>query len=257
MEKADGSTRFCVDYRKLNAVTVRDSYPLPRMDECIDSLGDAKIFTTIDCVSGFWQVPIKKENQDKTTFVCHHGAFKFVRMPFGLTNAPASFQRALDIILVAHKWQRCLIYIDDIIIFSKTHEEHFEDVEKVLAALHEANVSIKLRKCDFFTKTVKYLGHIVEPGKLKADLEAPGQQALKKALPPTTKTQLRSFLGLANVYRRFVRRYTEIAHPLNQFLRKEVPDEFELDEPALEAFETLKKTLISPEVLSLPVRGRE
>jgi len=135
----DGSPRFCVDYRKLNAVTIRDSYPIPRMDDCIDSLGTAKIFTTLDCNSGYWQIPIATEDKDKATVISHAGAWQFKRMPFGLTNAPATFQRALDILLAGVKWQFCLVYFDDVIVFSRTEKEHIAHASvfpEVNAAIH-------------------------------------------------------------------------------------------------------------------------
>ncbi len=109
MPKPDGRSRFCVDYRRLNALSLKDSYPLPQMEECIDSLGDAKFFTTLDCNWGFWQIPIKDEDRDKTTFTCHSGTFRFKKMHFMLTNAPATFQRTTDIILARFKWQSCLV----------------------------------------------------------------------------------------------------------------------------------------------------
>ncbi len=122
--KSDGSLRFCVEYRKLNAPTARDSYPLLRMYECIDSLGDATVFTTLDCNSGYWQIPVATQDQDKTTFTSHFATYRFKRMPFGLKNAPATFQRAIDIILAGVKWQHCLVYLDDVIAFSKSMESH-------------------------------------------------------------------------------------------------------------------------------------
>ena len=117
--KPDGSLRFCIDYRRVNAITVRDTYPLPRMDDCIDSLGDASVFTTLDCNSGYWQIPVAPQDRNKTTFICHAGTYLYRRMPFGLTNAPATIQRTLDIFLSSFKWKSCLVYLDDFIIFSK------------------------------------------------------------------------------------------------------------------------------------------
>ena len=253
--KKDGTSRFCVDFRRLNAVTIRDSYPLPRMDECIDSLGEAKILTTLDCHAGYWQVNIRPKDRDKTTFVTHHGTYRFRRMPFGLMNAPATFQRILDIVLAAYKWQTCLVYLDDIVIFSRDIESHFRHVEEVLMALQRANITLKLRKCDFFTEKIRYLGHIIEPGKLKIDeaVVAP----LREAKHPMSKTELRSFLGLCNVYRRFVKDFSKIAAPLTALLTNDQPDKWtELTDDQISAFDTLIDRVTHPPVLSLPRPGR-
>ena len=115
--KPNGSFRFCIDYRRLNAMTVRDAYHIPRMDKCIDSLGDAVIFSTLDCNSGHWQIPMSYEDRDKTAFFSHCGLFRWLRMPFGLKNAPGTFQRAANVILAGVKWQFALVYLDDIIIY--------------------------------------------------------------------------------------------------------------------------------------------
>ena len=157
----DRSYRFCVDYRRLNAVTIRDVYPLPRMDDYIDSLGEPSVFTTLDCNPGYWQIPIREEDHDKTAFTSHAGTFRLIRMPFGLTNAPATFQRTIDILLSRYRWQSCLVYLDDIIIFSKNKEDHLRHVEQILSAMNCAGVTLKLSKCSFFTDRVKYLGHII------------------------------------------------------------------------------------------------
>ena len=251
--KKDGRLRFCIDYRKLNEMTVKDSYPLPRMDECIDSLGEAKVFTTLDAYSGYWQMPIREEDRDKTAFVCHAGTYQYRRMPFGLTNAPASFQRALDLILTKYKWKTCLIYLDDIIVYSKTVEEHINHVDDILRCLSAAGVTLKIKKCKFFTTTVEYLGHVIKPGQLEID--PTNTKSLREALPPTNKSELRSFLGLANVYRRFIDNFSTIAGPLNRSLKKDEPDSFELDEKQLESFQELINIIVSPPILALPKHG--
>ena len=138
--KPDGSLRFCVDYRKLNSITIPDTYPLPRMDECIDSLGDAAVFTTLDCNSGYWQIPVHPEDKDKTTFTSHYGIYRFLRLPFGLRNAPATFQRAIDIILSGVKWKTCLVYLDDVIVFSKSKKDHLAHVAEALTLLDNAGL---------------------------------------------------------------------------------------------------------------------
>ena len=252
--KKDGSLRFCIDYRRLNAVTKRDSYPLPRMDEYIDSLGEANVFTTLDANSGYWQVPVAREDRSKTAFVCHSGLYQFLRMPFGLKNAPATFQRTLDVVLSPFKWKSCLVYLDDVIIFSKDEESHLRHLDEVLHALQLAGVTLKLAKCNFFTDTVHYLGHVIRPGTLSIDEVV--TKALREVAIPTTQTELRSFLGLCNVYRRFVRNYTDIAAPLNRLLRKGQPVKLEpFGEPETQAFKTLIAAVTSPPILALPKLG--
>jgi hypothetical protein len=249
--KPDGSLRFCIDYRKLNAITVRDTYPLPRMDECIDSLGDAVVFSTLDCNSGYWQIPLDEVDRDKTTFCSHAGTFRFLRMPFGLRNAPATFQRAIDIILSGLKWRTCLVYLDDIIIYSTSREDHYHHVDEVLTTLGKAGLSLKLKKCHFFKDAVDYLGHVIRPGRL--EVAEKNTAALQEAKLPKTQTELKSFLGLCNVYRRFVARFAAIAAPLTALLRKDTP--FNLPpftEEQTKAFDTLRAKLLSPPILALP-----
>ena len=143
--KPDGTKRFCVDYRRLNALTVKDSYPLQRMDECLDSLGNAEWFTTLDANSGYWQMAIPEEDRHKTAFVCHSGCYQFRRMPFGLCNAPATFQRTMDILLSQYKWQTCLVYLDDIIVYSNSFDKHVKDITDILSVLQQSGVSLKLK----------------------------------------------------------------------------------------------------------------
>ncbi len=167
--KQNGTSRFCIDYCHLRLVTVKDSYPIPRMDDCIDSLGSGYIFTTIDCNCGYWQIPNAKEDQDKTSFMSHVGTF--LRMPFGLTNAPATFQRAVVILLSRVQLQHCLFDLDDVIIYSKSVKEHIRHVEGVLTILQEVGVPLKLKKSEFFRKLVNHLGHTITPGKLHVAME--------------------------------------------------------------------------------------
>ena len=148
--KKDGTLRFCADFWRLNALTIPDTYPLPQMEDCLDILGEARLFTTLEALWGYWQVPIAELDRNETTFTSHMGTLRYKRMPFGLRNAPTTFQRALDIILSGVRWKTCLIYIDDVVIFSKTEEEHFAQVIHVLTLLGEAGVKLKLKKCFFF-----------------------------------------------------------------------------------------------------------
>ena len=162
--KPDGSTRFCIDYRQLNDRTVRDTYPLPRMDDCLDSLGYAKFFSTLDCNAGYWQLPVAEEDKHMTSFTAHVGMYKCARLPFGLGNAPATFQRAIDMILAGVKWQYVLVYLDDIIVYSADAESHLSHLEKVFTLLGENGVTLKAKKCHLFSNEVEYLGHVIRPG---------------------------------------------------------------------------------------------
>jgi hypothetical protein len=178
----DGKMRFCVDYRKLNAMTIRDTYPLPRMDEFIDSIGNSRIFSTLDCNCGCWKIPLAAGNTYKTTFTCHEGTYRFLRMPFGLWNAPSTFQRTVDIVLSGLKWKTCLVYLDDIIVFSNTEYDHSRHLDEVLSLLYRAGLSLNLTKCHFFKDTVDYLGHVIRPGKL--EVAAKNAEALRNARYP-------------------------------------------------------------------------
>jgi len=254
--KKDGTLRFCFDYRLLNVVNKRDFYPLPRMDECIDSLGEATIFSTLNCNAAYWQVAIAPEDREKTAFVCQEGAYQYKRMPFGLNNAPATFRRALDIILSGVKWQSCLVNLDDVIVYSKTEEEHIGHVDHVLRLLREAGVTLRLSKCRFFRKTVEYLGHEIKPGRLGV-MDA-HTRALREAHFPTTRTQVRSYVGMCNVFRRFVPNFAQMAAPLTDLLGSTAPV---LVPPATplqqQAFDRLKEALTTPPVLALQRRGRK
>lgn len=203
MPRPDCTVRFCIDYRKLIERTVKDSYPLPCMNDCLDSLGKAQFFSTLDCHAGYWQIPISEEDCHLTTFTCHCGLYQCTRLPFGLCNAPATFQRAIDMILARVKWQYALVYLDDIIVFSQGAEEHVSHLDKVFTLLSEAGLTLKPSKCHLFCNEVEYVGHIVRPGYISVNEK--NLKAIRRAKFPHTQTQLRSFLSMCNVYRRFAR----------------------------------------------------
>ena len=161
VRKKDGSTRFCVDYRKLNCLTRKDAYPIPKIDETLDTLAGAKLFSTLDLRSGYWQVQVNPEHRDKTAFCTPEGLFEFNVMPFGLCNAPATFQRLMDSVLAGLHWKTCLVYIDDIIVVGKSFDEHLCNLQAVLERLRRAGLKLHPRKCQLLRHKVTYLGHVV------------------------------------------------------------------------------------------------
>ena len=200
VRKKDGSLRFCVDFRQLNAATVKDAHPLPRIDDLLDALHGAKWFSTLDLKSGYWQVPITEQDKAKTAFRTSSGQlFEFNQVPFGLCNAPATFSRLMDRVLAGLHWETCLFYLDDIIVFSSTWEEHLARLREVFERLRHAKLKLGAAKCTFAAKEVSYLGHRVTEEGLLPDPSL--LAAIRDIPPPTTATEVRSFLGLAGYYR--------------------------------------------------------
>lgn len=182
------------------------------MDECIDRLGNESIFTTMDANKGYWQLVVREHDREKTAFCSYEMLYEFARMPFWMMNAPSSFRRALDKILSRHKWKNFLVYLDDILIFYESMEDPLGNVDSTLSSLQEADISLKIDKCQLFTKTVKYLGHIVRPG--TAEVKQAATKAMREENLPKTLTHMKSFLGFLNVYRRFISQYTKKAQML-------------------------------------------
>jgi len=202
VKKKDGSYRFCVDYRKLNQVTAKDSYPLPRIDESLESLSGATCFSTLDLASGYWQVGLTDPAREKTAFATSQGLFQFKVLPFGLCNAPSTFERLMERVLHGLRWEVLLIYLDDVIIFSRSVEEHMHRLEVVLKRLITAGLKLKPKKCALFREEVVYLGHIVGPNGIATD---PSKiEAIKSWPVPKDVSDIRSGLGLFGYYRKFI-----------------------------------------------------
>src|SRR5205085_1516295 len=212
IKKKDGEIRFCIDYRKLNGYTKIDSHPLPRIDDTIDALQGMQYFTTVDCASGYWQVEMNEKDKEKTAFITHEGLYEWNVMPFGLCNAPATFQRLMQEVLDDLIYTKVLVYIDDIIIYSKTFEQHLQDIEEVFGKLKKAMLKLKLEKCDFIKNEVKFLGYVVGKDGIKADEDK--IKKVKEYPRPTTIGELKGFLGLASFYRKFIEGFSKIAKPL-------------------------------------------
>lgn len=169
VKKSDGSTRFCADYRKINSITKKDAYPLPRIDESLDALSGAKYFCTADMASSFHQVSVKQEDREKTAFITHKGLFQFKHMPFGLANSPKTFERLMELVMSGLQWEKCLVYLDDVIIFGKTFTQTLENLVSVFDRFRSANLELKPKKCAFFKDEIKYLGHIVSEFGVQCD----------------------------------------------------------------------------------------
>ena len=251
--KKDGSARFCIDYRKVNNITITDAHPLPRIDDLLEQFREAKWFSSIDLASGYWQIEMNEKDREKTAFTCHLGLFEFNVMPFGLKNAPPTFQRMMNEILKDWLDEFVVVYIDDIMIYSKTFEEHLEHIEKILKKLREVNLMLKLSKCKWGERNIEFLGHVVGNDGLKPD---PRKIDKIKNLPiPTTQKGVRSVLGLCGYYRKFVKGFSKIAKPLNELLKK--GKQFEWTESQQKAFEELKEKLIQYPILSYPDYEKE
>ena len=248
VRKKDGSLRYCIDYRKLNSITRKDSYPLPRIDESLDSLAEMKYFSTLDLASGYWQIGLDEDAKMKSAFCTPNGLYQFKVMPFGLTNAPATFQRLMERILTGLHWQTCLVYIDDIIIFSETFDEHIDHLSEVFARLQSAGLKLKPKKCSIFKTEVAYLGHIVSRDGISTDPEK--TKTVENWSTPQTASDVRSFLGLCSYYRRFVPDFATIAKPLTRLTEKNVPFVWSSEEE--ESWLKLKKLLTSAPVMAYP-----
>ncbi|KAK3742849.1 hypothetical protein QZH41_004524 [Actinostola sp. cb2023] len=214
VRKKSGALRMCVDYRKLNAKTKRDAYPLPRIEESLDALKGAKYFSTIDLASAYNQVEVDPRDRHKTAFTTPMGLYEFNRMPFGLQNAPATFQRLMQGVFREDLLQKLMVYLDDIIVFSPTIEEHLIRLKVVFRKLSEHGLKIEPTKCQFFGNEVTYLGHVVSADGVSTDPEK--TKAVKEWPVPVTVRDLRSFLGFASYYRRFVPKFAQIAGPLHK-----------------------------------------
>ena len=248
VKKKDGSWRFCVDYRAVNKVTVKDKYPLPRIDEALDQLGKNSIFTTLDMNSGFWQLSMDEKSKAKTAFLTKDGLFQFLKMPFGLSNSPGTFQRVMDLVLRGLTWKSCLVYIDDIIIYSKTFAEHLVHLAQVFAALTKAGLRLSAKKTILGAHEVDYLGFRVGRDGLKP------QDGLVKAVrdfpTPTDASSIKRFVHMAGFYRRFIPGFAQIAGPLQALLKNDVVFNWGVEEN--NAFQKLKDGLVSKPCLVLP-----
>jgi transposase InsO family protein len=243
--KSDGGLRFCVDYRKLNAVTRKDRYPLPLLDETLARISKAKIFTKLDIRQAFHRIRMDPASEDLTTFRTRYGCYKYKVVPFGLTNGPATYQRYMNDVLFEYLDDFCTAYLDDILIYSENELEHEEHVRKVLLRLREAGLQADIKKSEFNVKRTKYLGFIISTDGIEADPEK--TSVIDQWEPPRSVRGVQSFLGFCNFYRRFIKDYGRTARLLNRLTRKDQP--FVFDASCRQAFNELKRQLVAAPLL--------
>lgn len=248
VKKKDSTYRFCIDYRKLNDVTRKDCFPLPRTDDSLDALGGNKYFSVMDLSSGYWQVGVHKDDQDKTAFATADGLYNFRVMPYGLFNSGATFQRLMELILSGLHWSTCLLYVDDIICFSKTVDEHIMRLDEILTRIRDAGLKLSPGKCKFFQREVSFLGNIVSERGIATDPEK--IRAVKEWPTPKNVHELRAFLGTASYYRRYCKGFSDIARPLHKLTEKGKP--YLWSDECQNSFDELKRMLTSAPVLGYP-----
>ncbi|XP_042019055.1 uncharacterized protein LOC121766889, partial [Salvia splendens] len=248
VKKKDGTMRMCIDYRELNKLTLKNKYPLPRIDDLFDQLRGAGVFSKMDLRSGYHQLRVRREDVPKTAFRTRYGHYEFVVMPFGLTNAPAVFMDLMNRVFHPFLDRFVLVFIDDVLVYSKNEEEHKEHLRTVLATLRDEKLYAKFSKCEFWLKEVNFLGHVVTSDGIRVD---PAKvEAVQEWKSPSTQNEIRSFLGLAGYYRRFIEGFSKIARPMTQQLKKGVKM---IWTPECEAsFQLLKEKLTTAPILAVP-----
>ena len=252
MKKKDGSLRLCIDYRQLNRVTIRNQYPLPRIDELFDQLQGSRVYSKIDLRSGYHQLRVQESDVPKTAFRTRYGHYEFLVMPFGLTNAPTAFMDLMNKVFHPYLDRFVIIFIDDILVYLGSSEEHSEHLRIVLQTLREWQLYSKFSKCQFWLDRVAFLGHVISAEGVSVDPQK--IEAMVNWKPPKNVSEVRSFLGLAWYYRKFVEWFSKIAAPLTKLTRKDV--KYDWVDACQQSFEELKGRLTSAPVLALP-NGRD
>ncbi|GJT03169.1 putative reverse transcriptase domain-containing protein [Tanacetum coccineum] len=248
VKKKDGSFRMCIDYRELNKLTVKNRYPLPRIDDLFDQLQGSSVYSKIDLRSGYHQLRVREEDIPKTAFRTRYGHYEFQVMPFGLTNAPAVFMDLMNRVCKPYLDKFVIVFIDDILIYSKSKQEHKEHLKIILELLKKEELYAKFSKCEFWIPKVQFLGHVIDSEGIHVD---PAKiESIKDWTSPKSPTEIRQFLGLAGYYRRFIEGFSKIAKPMTKLTQKKV--KFEWGDKQEAAFQLLKQKLCSAPILALP-----
>ncbi|GJX30750.1 putative reverse transcriptase domain-containing protein [Tanacetum coccineum] len=248
VKKKDGSFRMCIDYRELNKLTVKNRYPLPRIDDLFDQLQGSSVYSKIDLRSGYHQLRVREEDISKTAFRTRYGHYEFQVMPFGLTNAPAVFMDLMNRVCKPYLDKFVIVFIDDILIYSKNKKEHEEHLKQILELLKKEELYAKFSKCEFWIPKVQFLGHVIDSEGIHVD---PAKiESIKDWTSPKSPTEIRQFLGLAGYYRRFIEGFSKIAKPMTKLTQKKI--KFEWGDKQEAAFQLLKQKLCSAPILALP-----
>ncbi|GJS34265.1 putative reverse transcriptase domain-containing protein [Tanacetum coccineum] len=248
VKKKDGSFRMCIDYRELNKLTVKNRYPLPRIDDLFDQLQGSSIYSKIDLRSGYHQLRVREEDIPKTAFRTRYGHYEFQVMPFGLTNVPAIFMDLMNRVCKPYLDKFVIVFIDDILIYSKNKQEHAEHLKLILELLKKEQLYAKFSKCEFWIPKVQFLGHVIDSQGIHVD---PAKiESVKDWASPKSATEIRQFLGLAGYYRRFIEGFSKIAKPMTKLTQKKI--KFDWSDKAEAAFQLIKQKLCSAPILALP-----
>jgi len=248
VRKKDGSVRWCIDFRAVNSVTIKDAYPLPNITECLDTLSGSEFFSTLDMASGYWQIEVEKKDRHKTAFLTKHGLFEFTRMPFGLCNSPSTFQRAVHHVFRGMNWSKILTYLDDLMVVGKGFEEHMSNLQQTFERLQRFHLKLKPKKCNLFQTQVLFLGKLVSQAGVAVNPES--LKVVLEWAEPTSAERLHSFLGLINYHREHIKNFAEISSSLYSLVKPKAI--FEWNETHQRAFKALKEALVCAPVLVYP-----
>ena len=244
----DGSLRYCIDYRAVNKLTVKDAFPLPNIESCLDTLGENLYMSTLDMAASYWQLEIDEQDRHKTAFITQYGQFEHAKLALGLCNSPATFSRVIQLVLKGLTWKECLAYLDDVIVLGKNFADHLNNFTRVLDRFKKYNLKLKPKKCNLFQNKIQFLGKFISADGIKINPE--NVVTVKNRQEPKSKKDVESFLGFMNYHREHLHGFAKIALPLHEVVRPKEP--FVWHEEQQNAFERLRTTLVEAVKLNYP-----